>query len=184
MPVPDLTTLSLAQIAALAAEQRLPPVATWHPQRCGHSDMRIDREGKWHHEGRPITRPELVKLFASILRREPDGRHVLVTPVEMLDIDVEDAPLLAIELRSEGLGRERQIAFRINSDELVIAGAAHPLRIAATDAGPRPYLLVREGIEARIERALYYELIELALGEEDDPPGLWSEGVFFALEPA
>ncbi|HYV89392.1 MAG TPA: DUF1285 domain-containing protein, partial [Candidatus Polarisedimenticolia bacterium] len=101
-PPPDLATLSLAEIVRLAAEQKLPPVEKWNPAHCGHSGMRIGRDGTWFHEGSPIGRQEMVRLFSTVLRREPDGRHVLVTPVEKLDIDVEDAPFQALEMRSHG----------------------------------------------------------------------------------
>lgn len=171
----DLSTLSLAEIARLAGEQRLRPVDKWNPERCGHSFMRIARDGVWHHDGRPIARPEMVALFSSILRREPDGSFVLVTPAERLVIDVEDAPFLAVEVKSEGEGPERSLAFRLNTGELVLAGPGHPLRLE----GERPYLTVRQGLDALIARSVYYELAEAALGEG----GLWSGGAFFPLGP-
>lgn len=184
-PPPDFTGLSLSEIARLAAEKKLPPVDQWNPTHCGDSAMRIARDGTWFHEGSPIGRPAMVQLFSTILRREPDGRHVLVTPVEKLDIHVEDAPFIAVELRSEGEGRDRSLAFRLNTGDLVVAGPDHSLRIDARDDGPHPYLHVRSGLEARIARPVYYELAELALAEAVDPPGLWSNGAFFSLaEPA
>jgi hypothetical protein len=172
--------MSLAEIAQAAAERRLPPVETWTPPHCGDSGMRIARDGTWYHEGAPIRRPAMVRLFASLLRREPDGAYVLVTPVEKLDIAVEDAPFLAVEARSEGIGRDRRIAFRLNTDEPVIAGPAHRLHLVEG----RPYLTVRAGLEAAVTRPVYYELAELALGEGSEPPGLWSDGVFFPLAAA
>jgi hypothetical protein len=173
---------SLADAARLLAEKKLPPVDTWQPTRTGDSLMRIAADGTWFHEGRPIARPALVRLFSTILRREPDGRHVLVTPVEKLDIEVEDAPFLAVEMTSEGAGRERRIGLRLNTDDYVIVGAAHPLRVdAGPDGAPRPYVRVRGRLEALITRALFYELVELALAEGADPVGLWSDGAFFAL---
>jgi hypothetical protein len=176
-PPSELAGLSLAEIARAASEQRLPPVEQWNPLRCGDSAMRIARDGTWFHEGAPIRRPAMVRLFASLLRREADGRYVLVTPVEKLDILVEDAPFMAVEVRSEGIGRERRIAFRLNTDEPVIAGPTHGLRLV----DGRPYLTVRAGLEAAIARPVYYELAELALEEGADPPGLWSDGRFFPL---
>ncbi len=177
-PLPeDLAGLGLAEIARLAEARRLPPVEKWNPEHCGHSQMRIARDGTWFHEGSPIGRPAMVRLFSTILRREPDGRHVLVTPVEKLDIDVEDAAFVAVELRSEGEGDARRLAFRLNTGDPVVAGPDHPLRL-----GARPYLAVRGGLEALIARPVYYELAELALAEGADPPGLWSDGAFFALE--
>jgi hypothetical protein len=185
MPMPpppdDLSALSLADIARLAGERRLPPVEKWTPSHCGDSEMRIGRDGTWYHEGSPIGRPAMVRLFSTILRREPDGRFVLVTPVEKLDIEVEDAPFVAVELRSEGEGRTRNLAFRLNTGDLVVAGPDHRLRF---EAGPHPYLEVRGGLDALVARPVYYELAELALAEGASPPGLWSGGVFFALEPA
>lgn len=177
-PPPDLAGLSLAEIAQAAAEQRLPPVERWDPPHCGDSGMRIARDGTWYHDGVPIRRPAMVRLFAGLLRREEDGRHVLVTPVEKLDIAVEDAPFLAVEARSEGAGADRRIAFRLNTDEPVVAGPDHRLHLV----DGRPYLTVRAGLEAAIARPVYYELAELALGEGGNPPGLWSDGLFFPLD--
>lgn len=177
----DLSALSFADIARLAEAQKLPPVERWNPTRCGDSAMRIARDGTWYHEGGPIARPEMVRLFSTILRREPDGCYVLVTPVEKLDIAVDDAPFVAVELKSEGEGAERRLAFRLNTGDVVIAGPAHRLRFAR---GPHPYLEVRAGLDALVARPVYYELAELAIAEDGAPPGLWSDGVFFALEPA
>lgn len=183
-PPPDLATLSLADVARLAEARELPPVEQWHPRHCGDSDMRIARDGTWFHQGAPIRRAEMVRLFSTILRREPDGRHVLVTPVEKLDIAVDDAPFVATELRIEGGGRDARLIFALNTGGIVIAGAAHPLRFTAGDGGPRPYLHVRGGLEAVIARPVYYQLAEQAIAGGDDPPGLWSDGTFFALETA
>jgi uncharacterized protein len=204
MPMPpppdDLTALSLSDIARLAQERRLPPVEKWNPTHCGDSQMRIARDGSWYHEGAPIGRPAMVRLFSTILRREPDGRFVLVTPVEKLDIAVEDAPFVAVELRSEGEGAARNLAFRLNTGDLVVAGPEHKLRLsgdshfsarqgqADTDPGksdcPHPYLEVRGGLDALVARPVYYELAEIALAEGASPAGVWSGGAFFALEPA
>ena len=168
----------------MAEEKKLPPVDKWNPERCGHSDMRVARDGTWYHAGSPIGRPAMVRLFSTILRREPDGRFVLVTPVEKLDIEVEDAPFVAVELKSEGEGRERSLAFRLNTGDLVVAGPDHPLRFEAGEDGPHPYLGVRGGLNALVARPVYYELAELALAEGAQPPGLWSGGAFFAMEPS
>ena len=181
---PDMERLSLAEIAQLVAERRLPPVEQWNPNHCGHSDMRIARDGTWFHQGSPIGRPAMVRLFSNILRREPDGRFVLVTPVEKLDIDVEDAPFVAVGLKNEGQGTARQLGFQLNTGDAVVAGPDHPLRFEAHEDGPHPYVRVRGGLDALITRSVYYELAELALVEENDPIGLWSNGCFFALEPA
>lgn len=178
----DLSSTSLAELAAAIEARSLPPVDQWHPSHCGDSEMRIARDGSWYHQGSPIGRPAMVKLFSTILRREPDGRFVLVTPVEKLDIVVEDAPFVAVELRSEGEGRDRRLGFRLNTDEHVIAGPEHPLRVELeSDGTPRPYLHVRGGLDALIARSLFYELAEIALADGDDPPGVWSDGSFFPI---
>jgi hypothetical protein len=182
--LPDLSSLSLAEIARLAAEQRLPPVDKWNPQHCGHSEMRIARDGSWFHQGSPIGRATMVRLFSTLLRREPDGRHVLVTPVEKLDIDVDDAPFVAVELRAEGKGAHATLVFRLNTDELVTAGPDHALRFVASGEGVRPYLQVRAGLDALVARSVFYELAERALGEDTDRPGVWSRGMFFAMASA
>ncbi|MGZ8335873.1 MAG: DUF1285 domain-containing protein [Allosphingosinicella sp.] len=181
-PPPDLSALGLAEIAQLAEARKLPPVEKWNPPHCGHSAMRIARDGTWFHEGSPIGRPAMVRLFSSILRREPDGRFVLVTPVEKLDIEVEDTPFVAVELKSEGAGRARSLAFRLNTGDLVVAGPAHWLHFDSRVDGPHPYLGVRSGLDARVGRSVYYELAEIALSEKGDPPGVWSAGEFFPME--
>jgi hypothetical protein len=159
-------------------------VERWNPDNCGTSDMRIARDGTWFHQGSPIGRQAMVRLFSTILRREPDGAYVLVTPVEKLDIEVEDAPFVAVELKSEGEGENRSLAFRLNTGDLVVAGPDHPLRFAAAGDGPHPYVEVRRGLEALIARPVYYELANLALAEGAEPAGLWSGGAFFPLEPS
>lgn len=182
-PPPDLAGLSLAEIVALAEARKLPPVDAWNPSHCGDSGMRIARDGTWFHEGSPIGRPAMVRLFSTILRREADGRFVLVTPVEKLDIEVEDAPFMAVEVKSEGEGLDRSLAFRLNTGDMVVAGPDHPLRFAEQADGPHPYLHVRAGLDALVARPVYYELAEIALAEGADPAGVWSGGAFFALEP-
>jgi hypothetical protein len=181
-PPIELQGLSLADLQTLIDERRLPPVDRWHPERCGHSGMRIARDGTWYHEGTPIGRPAMVRLFSTVLRREPDGRHVLVTPAEKLDIEVESTPFRAVEMSSEGEGRERRIAFRLDSGDAIILGPDHPLSIIETDGGLSPRLAVRHGLEAELTRPVYYEVAELALAGGDNPPGVWSSGVFFPLE--
>lgn len=183
-PPADLGALPLAEIARALAERRLPPVEQWNPTHCGDSAMRIARDGTWYHEGSPIGRMAMVRLFASILRREPDGGYVLVTPGEKLDIAVEDAPFVAVEVRSEGSGRDRRLAFRLNTDEVVIAGPENALRLDEAADGPHPYLHVRRGLDALVSRSVYYELATLALDEGGEPAGLWSDGAFFAFGPA
>jgi len=181
-PLPDLATLSLADIARLADEKRLPPVEQWNPAHCGDSEMRIARDGTWFHQGLPIGREAMVRLFSTILRREPDGSYVLVTPVEKLDIVVEDAPFVAVELKSEGEGRDRALAFRLNTGDLIAAGPDHELVVRETADGPHPYLHVRSGLEALINRSVYYEMMNMALEEAGERVGLWSHGRFFPLD--
>ncbi len=173
-------------LAALVAEAgnraEARPVERWNPPYCGEIDMRIAADGTWHYRGSPIGREALVRLFASILRREPDGRHVLVTPVERVGIDVEDAPFVAVEVVANGDGTDRMLTFRTNVGDIVAAGGDHPLRfeIEATTEGLKPYLRVRGGLEALATRALALELVDMA-EEKDGAIGLWSGGVFFAF---
>lgn len=181
-PPIELQGLSLAELQKLIDERRLPPVDRWNPERCGHSEMRIARDGTWFHQGEPIRRPAMVRLFSTVLRREPDGTHMLVTPVEKLEIEVEATAFRAVELQSEGEGRDRRIALRLDSGDAVIVGREHPLRIVETEQGPSPRVLVRHGLEAELVRSVYYELAELALSEDHDPPGIWSNGAFFPLD--
>jgi uncharacterized protein len=179
--LPDFATMSLTDVARALAEKRLPPVENWHPTHCGDSEMRIARDGTWFHQGSPIGRVEMVRLFSTILRREPDGGYVLVTPGEKLDILVDDAPFIAVEVKNEGAGTGRSLAFRLNTGDLVVAGPVHGLRFEDRDDGPHPYLHVRGGLEALVARSVYYELANMALDDGADPPGVWSGGAFFAM---
>ena len=176
-PPIELQGISLAELQRMIGERRLPPVDRWNPERCGHSDMRIARDGTWYHQGVPIERPAMVRLFSTILRREPDGRHLLVTPAEKLEIDVEATAFRAVEMSTEGEDVERTIAFRLDSGDAVILDAHHPFTLR-----PSPRILVRHGLEAELTRSVYYELAEIALAEGHDPPGVWSGGMFFALD--
>lgn len=181
-PPIELRGLSLADLQKMIDERRLPPVEKWNPERCGHSGMRIARDGTWYQEGAPIRRAAMTRLFSTVLRRESDGRHVLVTPVEKLDIDVEGTAFRAVEMQTEGAGRTRRIAFKLDSGDAAILGPEHPLRIVREEHGPSPRLLVRHGLEAELSRPVYYELADIALSEGHQPAGVWSEGQFFALE--
>ena len=174
-----LKGLSMAELQRAIDERRLPPVDRWNPEHCGDSGMRIARDGTWYHEGAPIRRPAMVRLFSTVLRREPDGRHVLVTPVEKLSIEVEATAFRAVELETEGEHERRRVAFRLDSGDAVILGRDHPLLLA-----PTPRVLVRYGLEAELARPVYYELAEIALAEGHEPPGIWSDGCFFALDAA
>lgn len=182
MPI-ELHGISLSELEKLIDERRLPPVERWNPERCGHSGMRIARDGTWFHEGQPIRRPAMVRLFSTVLRREADGRHVLVTPVEKLDIDVESTAFRAIAMSREGEGRDQRLAFALDSGDAVILGPDHPLTIIDTPQGPSPRLLVRHGLEAELTRPVYYELADLAIASGEPPAGVWSDGQFFPLEP-
>lgn len=180
-PPIDLKGVSLAELQALIDERRLPPVDKWDPELCGHSGMRIARDGSWYHDGRRIGRPAMVRLFSTILRREADGRHVLVTPVEKLVIDVEGTAFRVIEMRNEGTGPDRRIWLALDSGDALLVGRDHPLTMTGTERGPSPRVLVRHGLEAELSRPVYYELAQIALDESTDTPGVWSDGCFFPL---
>jgi hypothetical protein len=183
-PPVTLEGRSLAGLAEAIGSRRLPPVEQWHPEHCGDSEMVIHRDGRWTYRGEPIAREAMVRLFSTVLRREPDGSHVLVTPAERLTIAVETTPFRAIAMTSEGEGRDRRIGLEIDRADALIVGPSHPLSLVETPAGPSPRVLVRGGLEAELARPVYYELAEIALAEGNDPPGVWSDGVFFALAPA
>jgi len=161
------------------------PAPSRTPIELRDLDMRIARDGTWYYRGSPINRPALVKLFASVLRRESDGSYWLVTPAERGRVAVEDAPFIAVALDVQGEGQNRRLIFRSNLDDIVAAGPEHPLRVeTAADGTPAPYILMRRGIEARLARPVFYELAELG-GEEtiagETKFGVWSDGVFFEL---
>jgi len=148
-------------------------------------DMRIARDGTWFYRGSPISRMPLVKLFASVLRREGDGSYWLVTPAERGRVTVEDAPFIAVAVDAEGEGRDQLLIFRTNLDEIVTAGPDRPLRVETADDGtPAPYILVRPGLEAKLARPVFYELAELGREEPiagESQFGVWSGGMFFRL---
>lgn len=175
---------SLAALAA-AIEERggPPPVDQWNPSHCGQSDMRIARDGTWYYRGTPIARAAMVRLFSTVLRREPDGSHVLVTPVEKLSIDVESTAFRATQMTMSGVGNSRRIGLTLDSGDALIIGTGHPLTVVDTPEGPSPRVAVRFGLEAELSRPLYYELAEIAIAEGHDPPGIWSDGSFFPLVP-
>lgn len=182
--VPDFTATSLEELAAFIDGDALPPVERWNPAQSGAIDIRVTADGRWFHEGGEITRPAMVRAFSRILRREDDDSYVLVTPVERLSITVEDAPLLAVEARIEGEGVARIIAFRLNTDHMVLLGAEHPLVLRDGPAGRLPYLRVsgsaERPVEARLSRSTYYQLAESADGDGC----VWSGGMRFALAGA
>jgi hypothetical protein len=176
-PPPELASLGLSDIAKLVGDRKLPPVNEWHPANSGDSEMRIAADGRWFHQGGEIRRPAMVRAFSSLLRRDDDGSFWLVTPYERLSIIVEDAPFIAVELRDQGAGEQRIMAFRLNTDDLVIADVDHTLEFR-----PLPYLHVRDGLWAKLARPVYYELAELALAENNESLGLWSNGSYFPIE--
>lgn len=184
--VPAGLPVGLAALAAQAGQQApARPVDRWNPPDCGAIDMRISADGTWHYRDSPIGREALTRLFASILRREPDGAHVLVTPVEKVAIRVDDAPFVAVEMRREGEGAAQRLMFRTNVGDLVEAGPEHPLRFAleAGTGGLKPYVLVRGGLEALLTRAVQQELVALA-GEQAGRPGVHAGGAFYAFPDA
>ena len=181
------TSSSLIQKSGSGNSSPVRPVACGKrlPIDRGDLEMRISRDGTWFYRGSPIGRPALVKLFASVLRREPDGRHWLVTPAERARIEVEDVPFLAVALTVQGEGRDQQLIFRTNLDDIVAAGPDNPLRIETGANGePAPYIRVRERLEARITRPVFYDLVELGRDERVEDTvqfGVWSGGRFFRL---
>jgi len=160
------------------------PVEKWDPPYCGDIGLSIRRDGVWFYQGSSIGRIALVKLFAGVLRKDTDGRLYLVTPVEKVDVAVEDAPFLAVEMELRGSGPAQSLTFRTNVDDIVAAGPEHPLRFAVEpgSGGLKPYLLVRGRLEALVTRALYYDLVELVVMEEGRGLGLWSGGAFFPMQ--
>ena len=185
----------IQDLGRLLAEQSrggMPPVETWNPPYCGDIGMAIKADGTWFSQGSPIGRIPLVKLFARVLRRDEDGRHYLVTPVEKVDVAVEDAPFLAVEMEVRGQGADQELIFRTNVDDIVTCGPDRPIRFEreAGSGGLKPYVRVRGRLDALVTRALYYDLVEMALATEERPadtspdvPGLWSGGNFFAMTP-
>jgi len=175
----------LEAVAAAAKGQKgLPPVHLWNPAHCGEIDIVIRRDGLWFHEGSPIGREALVRLFSTVLRKDPDGFH-LVTPVEKMRITVEDAPFIAVRVDRHG----EDLVFLTNVGDVVTAGPENAIRVEQDPATgePRPYVHVRRGLEARIARPVFYELVELAEEREtgDGPTlGVQSGGAFFPVGPA
>lgn len=163
-----------------------PPVERWNPPYCGDIGMRIRGDGTWFYQGSPIGRMQLVKLFASVLRRDSDEKHYLVTPAEKVDVAVDDAPFLAVEMEVRGKGDGQSLVFRTNVDDIAECDAAHPLWFVLEpgSGGLKPYLRVRGRLSALVTRALYYDLVEMAVPHPErgsDALGVWSGGTFFPL---
>lgn len=177
-PPPDLAALSLSEIAALADARKLPPIDQWHPEKHGDSEMRIVADGRWFHQDGEITRPAMVRAFSTLLRRDRQGQHWLVTPHEKLTIAVDDAAFVAVDV----VAQDGALAFRLNTDDTVIAGPDHPI-VARGDADtPALYLEVRHGTQARLNRSTYTQLAEIALAAGE--LAVESQGLRFSLVPA
>ena len=177
----------VAQLRA-AGKKGPPPVHLWNPPFCGDIDIRIARDGTWFYLGTPIGRTALVKLFASILKREGD-RYFLVTPVEKVGIKVDDAPLLAVDFEAEGAGEAQTLRFFTRTEDEVTAGPGHAIRVtrAAATGEPSPYIHIRAGLDALIDRKSFYRLVDLgshAVHEGTSWFGLWSSGQFFPVIPS
>jgi hypothetical protein len=173
---PALAGLSLEAVARAVEERKLPPLDRWDPIETVDSGMRIAADGRWYHEGREVVRPAMVRAFASLLTRDDVARHWLLTPQCRQSIEVEDAAFVAVDVECT----DGALVFRLNTDELVIAGAGHPLRASGDPDTPAIYLGVRHGCEARVDRSTWLQLVELA--------GLdltvTSQGILFPLRPA
>ena len=185
----NVTADSLAAEASKAAKTgKLPPVHLWNPPFCGDLDMQIRRDGTWFYQGTPIGRPALVRLFSTILKLE-DGRYFLVTPVEKVGITVEDAPFVAVDATVSGAGRDQTLEFETNVGDRVTAGDGHAIRVERDpETGePAPYVHIRAGLEALIDRKTFYRLVDLgshAQHEGADWFGLWSGGRFWPIIPS
>jgi uncharacterized protein len=175
----------LKGLSDVVKSKGLPPVHLWNPPFCGDIDMRIAADGLWYYMNSPIGRMPLVKLFASILRYDADGKYYLITPVEKCGIRVDDAPFVAIRMQVEGGGRQQKISFETNVDDEVCVGPEHPLRVADEQGtgGLKPYVLVRSNLEALVSRALFYDLVALGVNE-GEWFGVWSSGVFYPMQRA
>ncbi|WP_209425553.1 DUF1285 domain-containing protein [Pararhodobacter sp. SW119] len=180
---------SLAKAAKDASRKGgLPPVHLWNPPYCGDLDIRIARDGTWFYLGTPIGRKPLVRLFSTILKREGNS-YYLVTPVEKVGIQVDDAPFVAVDFVAEGAGQDQRLTFETNVGDTVTAGAEHPIRVVRDNATgePSPYVMVRAGLEALIDRKSFYRLVEIGAHEDHDGArwfGLWSHGRFFPVIPS
>ena len=182
------TAENLAAAAQAASAKGAPPVHLWNPPFCGDLDMEIRRDGTWFYEGTPIGRPGLVRLFASILKVE-GGKYFLVTPEEKVGIRVEDAPFVAVDFTTDASDGEQVLTFETNVGDFVRAGAENPIRVVRDPqtGEPSPYVAVRRGLEALVDRKSFYRLVDLGMHaeyEEDQWFGVWSGGVFFPIIPS
>jgi len=174
----------LAAAAGQAARKGPPPVHLWNPDYCGDLDIEIRRDGLWFYLGTPIGREPLVRLFASILKLE-DGKYYLVTPVEKVGIRVQDVPFIAVDAEASGEGGSQVLTFTTNVGDEVTAGSENPIRVERdpVTGEPSPYVHVRRGLEARIDRKTFYRLVDLGV-HRDGWFGIWSGGQFFPIIPS
>ena len=153
------------------------------PEICVSGSFRIRADGTWLHDGQVIARPALVRLFASVLRREADGRYFLVTPAERVPVEVDDAPFVAVAMEAAGAGRDSDIRLRTNVENWLRLDRDHPLVLRGDGDSPRPYVGLGGGLEALVARSVYYALAERAEPGPGGIPGVWSAGMFFVLAP-
>lgn len=176
----------IAAATAAQKEGKLPPVDQWNPPFCGDLDMEIRRDGTWFYEGTPIGRKPLVRLFSTILKHEGDA-YFLVTPVEKVGLRVEDAPFVAIDIEAAGKGRDQVIRFTTNVGDQILAGPDNAIRVVRDETGePSPYIHVRAGLDALIDRKSFYRLVDLGEAHDVDGVawfGVWSQGLFFRIIP-
>ena len=175
----------LKDVEKASGKRGMPPVHLWNPPFCGDIDMRIAQDGLWYYLNSPIGRKPLMKLFASVLRHDEDGKYYLVTPVEKCGIRVDDAPFVAIRMNVAGKGHNQAITFETNTDDIVTIDVAHPMRVAVEEGtdGLKPYVLVRGRLEALVSRALFYDLVALGV-IEGEWFGVWSGGRFWPMQRA
>ena len=179
---PDLAGMTLAEVAEAVAARKLPPVSQWNPDNIGDSEMRIAADGTWFHDGSRITRPAMVRAFSSLLRKDADG-FWMVVPYQKLSIEVEDAPFIATDVRQDEEDGQAVLSFRLNTDEFVTAGPDHPVVVRGDADVPAIYVVVRDGLEARLDRSTYLQLAELALARGAEPLSVESRGAVFPLVP-
>ena len=189
----DAFTEILKEIEKLQVESRggrsLPPIHKWQPEKIVELDIRIHRDGRWDYMGTPIGRKRMVKLFSTVMRRDDDGEFYLVTPPERLHIQVDDAPFVAVAMDVKGKGEDQVLVFTTNVGDITAAGPDAPLHMTIDEVSgePAPYVLVRDRLEALINRAVFYDLVELGVEQDVDGEtqfGVWSSGTFFPFARA
>jgi len=184
--MPKQSSADLLSFADQLDARDRPPVHKWNPEFCGEMDLRITRSGVWMYQSSPINRDRLVKLLSSILRLDGDGEYYLVTPAEKLRIRVDDVPFLGVELQVDRKAGHQRLLFRTNVGDIILMDASHPIRVVEDEVSgePSPYLMVRDGLEARLTRPVFYQIVDLAIERYDTSEGrvgVWSCGTFFNL---